>query len=67
MKFAFILVLLFASLAFAQEEEYAVQDTFVEDEEEQQQPIEEEESMGIRQLAYKKIKELPDWADAEDC
>ena len=29
--------------------------------------VEEEESMGIRQLAYKKIKELPDWADAEDC
>lgn len=29
--------------------------------------VEEEESMGIRQLAYKKIKELPQWADAEDC
>lgn len=29
--------------------------------------IKEEESMGIRQLAYKKIKELPEWADAEDC
>lgn len=29
--------------------------------------VEEEESMGIRQLAYKKIKELPEWADAEDC
>jgi hypothetical protein len=29
--------------------------------------IEEEESMGIRQLAYKKLKELPEWADAEDC
>ena len=29
--------------------------------------IEEEESMGIRQLAYKKIKEMPEWADAEDC
>jgi hypothetical protein len=28
---------------------------------------EEEESMGIRALCYKKIKELPDWADAEDC
>ena len=28
---------------------------------------EEEESMGIRQLAYKKLKELPEWADAEDC
>lgn len=29
--------------------------------------IEEEESMGIRQLAYKKIKELPEWTDAIDC
>lgn len=29
--------------------------------------IEEEESMGIRQLCYKKIKELDQWADAEDC
>ena len=29
--------------------------------------IEEEESMGIRQLAYKKLKELEEWADAEDC
>lgn len=29
--------------------------------------VEEEESMGIRQLAYKKIKELPEWADAKDC
>ena len=29
--------------------------------------IEEEESMGVRQLAYKKLKELPEWADAEDC
>lgn len=29
--------------------------------------LEEEESMGIRQLAYKKLKELPEWADAEDC
>lgn len=29
--------------------------------------IEEEESMGIRQLAYKKLKELPEWEDAEDC
>lgn len=29
--------------------------------------VEEEESMGIRQLCYKKIKELPNWADAEDC
>lgn len=29
--------------------------------------LEEEESMGARQLAYKKIKELEEWADAEDC
>ena len=29
--------------------------------------VEEEESMGIRQLAYKKLKELPEWADAENC
>lgn len=29
--------------------------------------LEEEESMGIRQLCYKKIKELPEWADAADC
>lgn len=29
--------------------------------------IEEEESMGIRQLCYKKIKELPNWAEATDC
>lgn len=29
--------------------------------------VEEEESMGIRQLTYKKIKELPEWADAQDC
>lgn len=29
--------------------------------------VEEEESMGIRQLAYKKIKELPEWEGAEDC
>ena len=29
--------------------------------------LEEEESMGIRQLAYKKLKELPEWADAIDC
>lgn len=28
---------------------------------------EEEESMGIRALCYKKLKELPEWADAEDC
>lgn len=29
--------------------------------------VEEEESMGIRQLAYKKIKETKDWTDAIDC
>lgn len=29
--------------------------------------LEEEESMGIRQLCYKKIKELASWSDAEDC
>ena len=29
--------------------------------------IEEEESMGIRQLAYKKIKETEAWSDATDC
>ena len=29
--------------------------------------VEEEESMGIRQLAYTKIKELPEWEGAEDC
>ena len=29
--------------------------------------IKEEESMGIRQLAYKKIKELEEWSDAVDC
>lgn len=29
--------------------------------------IEEEESMGIRQLAYTKIKERPEWEGAEDC
>ena len=29
--------------------------------------VEEEESMGIRQLCYKKIKELPEWANAIDC
>ena len=29
--------------------------------------VEEEESMGIRKLAYKKIKELESWADAIDC
>ena len=29
--------------------------------------LEEEESMGVRQLAYKKIKELPEWEGAEDC
>jgi hypothetical protein len=25
------------------------------------------ESMGIRKLAYKKIKELPEWEGSEDC
>ena len=29
--------------------------------------VEEEESMGIRQLAYGKIKALPYWEDAIDC
>ena len=29
--------------------------------------VEEEESMGIRQLAYAKIKALEQWMDAEDC
>ena len=29
--------------------------------------IEEEESMGIRKLAYQKLKTLPDWEGAEDC
>lgn len=29
--------------------------------------VEEEESMGIRQLAYKKLKETPTWSDAIDC
>ena len=28
--------------------------------------VEEEESMGIRQLAYSKLKELPEWTDAEN-
>lgn len=28
---------------------------------------EEEESMGIRKLCYQKLKELPEWQDAEDC
>ena len=28
---------------------------------------EEEESMGIRALCYNKLKELPEWTDAEDC
>lgn len=28
---------------------------------------EEEETNGIRELAYKKIKEMPEWADAQDC
>lgn len=29
--------------------------------------VEEEESMGIRALCYKKIKELDEWSDAVDC
>lgn len=29
--------------------------------------LEEEESMGIRALCYKKLKELEEWADATDC
>ena len=29
--------------------------------------IEEEESMGARQLAYAKLKETPKWEGAEDC
>lgn len=29
--------------------------------------VEEEESMGIRQLCYAKIKELENWADTVDC
>lgn len=29
--------------------------------------VEEEESMGIRKLCYTKIKEMPEWIDAEDC
>ena len=29
--------------------------------------LEEEESMGIRQLAYTKIKALPEWEGAIDC
>ena len=29
--------------------------------------LEEEESVGIRKLVYKKIKELEDWSDASDC
>ena len=29
--------------------------------------VEEEESMGIRQLVYAKIKALPEWEGAEDC
>jgi hypothetical protein len=29
--------------------------------------LEEEESMGIRKLCCKKIKELPEWAEAADC
>ena len=29
--------------------------------------IEEEESMGVRKLAYIKLKTLPEWEGAEDC
>lgn len=29
--------------------------------------VEEEESMGIRQLCYAKLKAEADWADAQDC
>ena len=29
--------------------------------------VEEEESMGIRQLAYTKVKTLEEWSDASDC
>ena len=29
--------------------------------------LEEEESMGIRQLCYTKLKTLDEWADATDC
>ena len=29
--------------------------------------LEEEESMGVRQLAYTKLKTLPEWEGAEDC
>lgn len=29
--------------------------------------VEEEESMGIRALCYSKLKELEEWAGAEDC
>lgn len=29
--------------------------------------VEEEESMGIRQICYKKIKEMPEWEGAVDC
>ena len=29
--------------------------------------VEEEESMGIRQLCYAKIKGLENWSDATDC
>ena len=29
--------------------------------------LEEEESMGIRQLCYSKLKELEFWSDATDC
>jgi hypothetical protein len=29
--------------------------------------VEEEESMGLRALCYTKLKEIEEWADAEDC
>jgi hypothetical protein len=29
--------------------------------------LEEEESMGIRQLCYFKLKQKAEWSDAEDC
>jgi hypothetical protein len=29
--------------------------------------LQEEESYGIRQLCYMKIKEQPEWSDATDC
>ena len=65
MKFALIFALVFASLAFAQEEDYAVQDTFVEDEEEQQQeqPIEEEEPMEQRIIRPRRPQPVKERSD----